>query len=241
MNRIIRLIILPLMLVAVLDTTAEEDIIFCEKFENLKNWHKEGAGNVKIKEPGVLRIECVGSEQGGVGCMAFCRTDFPDHVAFEYELQVIESDGLVISFIAMQGLNGEDMIEDFPPRKGQFKDYVDENGPLRSYHVSVSRYNDEGEHTGVSNWRRNPGLHLMGQGKDLCKEIKRKYKIRIEKDGPRCALFVDGKPGPNFTDPQELPGPIPEEGKFGFRTIGTKVIAEISNFRVKRLENSKES
>ena len=220
-------------------TVQAEEVLFSDPFVKLKNWHKEGVGKLAIVEPGVLRIECVGSRQGGVGCMAFCRKDFPDGIAVEYDLVVKESDGLAIAFLAMQGRKGEDMIKDLPTRKGQFKDYIDKDGPLQSYHVSVSRYNDKGEHTGVSNWRRNPGLHLMGQGKDLCKAIGKTYAIRIEKDGPRCAIFVNGKPGPAFTDPMELPGPIPMAGKFGFRTIGTRVIAEIRNFRVKRLADEK--
>ena len=75
----------------------------------------------------------------------------------------------------------------------------------------------------------------MAQGPDLCREIGRTYHIRIEKDGPRCALFVDGEPGPAFTDPQTLPGKIPAAGKVGFRAIGTKVVADVSNFRVVKL------
>ena len=167
--------------------------------------------------------------------MAFFRPDLPDGIAVEYDLLVRESNGLVIAFVAVRGLGGEDMIADLPPRAGVFKDYVGEDALMRSYHVSVSRYDDTGAHTGVSNWRRNPGLHLMGQGEDLCKEIGRRYAIRIEKDGPRCALLVDGAPGPAFTDPGELPDAIPTVGKVGFRAIGSRVIAEVSGFRVVRL------
>ena len=212
----------------------EERILFEDDFRNLENWRLEGTKKVSV-EHGVMRILCDGSRQGGVGCMAFCRKDFPDGIAVEYDLLVHESNGLIITFVAMQGLNGEDAIADFPPRKGEFKDYTGDDCPLGSYHVSVSRYDDEGNHTGVSNWRRNPGLHLMAQGEDRCERIGRKYHIRIEKEGPCCALFVDGRPGGCFVDPQELPGAIPTEGKIGFRAIGSKVVAEVSRFRVLRL------
>ncbi len=213
-----------------------ERIIFQDQFCNLDNWHCEGAGRIFIPESGIMRLECVGSKQGGVGTMAFCRKDFPDAIAVEYELLVHESDGLVITFVAIRGLKGEDMIKDLSPREGLFKDYVGEDAPMRSYHVSVSRYNDRGTHTGVSNWRRNPGLHLMAQGDDLCEKIGRKYNIRIEKDRTRCALFVDGKAGPSFVDPCELPDEIPMAGKVGFRAIGSSVIADISNFRIFELK-----
>jgi uncharacterized protein DUF1961 len=211
------------------------EVLFADPLESLDDWHHEGGGEIRIQAPGTLRIECVGSKQGGVGCHAFCRGDFPDGIAVEYDLTVHESDGLIIAFVAARGLNGEDMLTELPPREGVFKDYTGDDAKLRSYHVSVSRYDDTGTHTGVSNWRRNPGLHLMGQGEDLCKEIGNTYAIRIEKDGPRCALFVNGAPGPAFTDPDELPDVIPSVGKVGFRAIGTRVIADIGSFRVRRL------
>ena len=183
-----------------------------------------------------MRLECIGSKQGSVGCQVFCRKDFPDGIAVEYDFLVQESNGLVITFVAMRGLNGEDIIEGLPPREGVFRDYVGEDARVQSYHESVSRYNDEGKHTGVCNWRRNPGLNMVGQGEDLCKQIGQRYAVRIEKAGKRCGLFVDGVPGPSFTDPDELPGEIPSEGKVGFRAIGSRVIADISNFRVVRME-----
>ncbi len=212
-----------------------EALLFEDPFNDLAHWHHEGGGNVLVPSPGALRIECVGSQQGGVGCHAFCRENFPDGIAVEYDLIVHESDGLIITFVAMRGLNGEDMITGLPARTGLFKDYTGDDALLRSYHVSVSRYDDTGTHTGVSNWRRNPGLHLMAQGADLCEVIGQTYAIRIEKDGLRCALFVDGQAGPAFTDPRELPDTLPADGKVGFRAIGTRVIAEVNNFRVSRL------
>ena len=212
--------------------------LFVDSFHALDHWHHEGGGNLYV-DSGTLRVECVGSLQGGVGCMAFCHEDFPDGIAVEYDLVVRESDGLLITFVAMRGLNGEDMLTDLPPRRGEFRDYTGDNARMRSYHVSVSRYDDTGAHTGVSNWRRNPGLHLMAQGPDLCKEIGRSYAIRIEKDGPRCALFVDGEPGPAFADPGELPDALPGAGKVGFRAIGSRVIAEVRGFRVHRLSGGR--
>ena len=203
----------------------QEEVLFYDLFVNLDHWHLEGSKTVSISEPGTMRLACIGSKQGSVGCHAFCREDFPDGIAVEYDLLVHERNGLVITFVAMRGLNGEDMIEDLPAREGVFRDYVGEDALLRSYHTSISRYNDKGEHTGVSNWRRNPGLHLVGQGEDLCEEIGRRYEIRVEKEGGRCAQFVDGKAGPAFTDPDELPDEIPSLGKVGFRAIGSPVLA----------------
>lgn len=207
-------------------------VLFHEDFKDLSNWHHEGAGRILLSAPGILRIECIGSQQGGAGSQAFCRLDFPDSIAVEYDLKVLTRNGLLITFVAMKGLQGEDMIRDLPPRKGVFADYTSADSRLRSYHVSISRYDDRGVHTGVSNWRRNPGLHLMGQGPDLCKEIGRWYRIRIVKAGRHLQLGVDGKLAHEFTDPDTLSTPLPTDGKVGFRAIGANVQALIKNFRV---------
>ncbi len=190
---------------------------------------------MSISEPGVLCLDCTGSQQGGVGCQAFCRHNFPDGIAVEYDLHLETSNGLIITFVGMKGLNGEDVITELPPREGIFADYIADDCPMRSYHVSVSRYDDDGTHTGVSNWRRNPSLHLMSQGPDLCKEVRRTYHIRIVKDGPLCQLGVNGELAHGFTEPDDLADEIPSGGKVGFRAIGSKVIAYISKFRVRKL------
>ena len=207
-------------------------LLYGDDFQTVDNWYTEGLDTVYPDGNGAMRIECIGSKQGGIGCHAFCKLDFPDNIIIEYNLLVSESNGLVITFIGMRGLGGEDLIDDLPRREGYFRDYVGEDAKVRSYHVSVSRYDDDGVHTGVCNWRRNPGIHLVGQGEDLCKKIGVKYAIRIEKRGPSCSLLVNGNAGPAFTDPDELPDEIPGPGKVGFRAIGSRVIAEVSQFRI---------
>ena len=211
-------------------------VLFEENFSgDLANWHHEGTGTIEIVRPGVMRMDCTGGEQGGIGCHAFCRLDFPDHISIEYTLRVLENNGLIITFIAMRGLNGEDILTELPPRKGLFAEYRGHDARMRSYHVSVSRYNDAGEHTGVSNWNRNPGKHLMSQGPDLCKEVGPAYRVTIIKNGLTCQLGVDGVFAHGFTDLGELPDEIPSTGKFGIRAIGSRVVAEISDVRVQAL------
>jgi hypothetical protein len=216
------------------------DVLFHDNFEDLENWHAEGlVSGLSVTGDGGMRLDCTGSQQGGVGCMAFARPDFPDGIAIEYELFVEAKNGLIITFVAMKGLNGEDAITGVPARKGTFGDYIGTGKGVtpttRSYHVSMSRYNDAGEHTGVTNWRRNPGLHLMGQGPDPCKRIRTPYAISICKDGPHLQLQVDGNVVTDFTDPGELPDEIPTAGKVGFRLIGARAIAQIRDFRVRKL------
>ena len=209
------------------------EVLFEDLFQrDLENWHHEGVGKVEIIRLGTMRLDCTGSRQGREGCHAFCRLDFPDPICVQYRLKLNQSNGLIITFVAMRGLKGEDILSELPSRRGIFADYVGADASMRSYHVSVSRYDDEGTHTGVSNWRRNPGLHLMGQGPDLCKEVGKAYDISIVKDGPHCQLGVDGILAHEFTDPGQMDDAIPSDGKVGFRAIGSKVIADISEFRV---------
>lgn len=218
-------------------TTSPAKTLLEENFRDLDRWHLEGLKGGVTLDKGEMRLACEGSKQGSHGVMAFLKQDFPDNIAIEYDLVVENHNGLLITFVAMQGLNGEDAITGVPAREGVFDDYVGDKASTRSYHVSVCRYDDAGKHTGVSNWRRNPGLHMMVSGKDLCTETGRTYRVRITKNGPACAVEVDGVRGAAFVDPQTLPGKIPTAGKIGFRAIGSKAVFRISNLKVVALPN----
>jgi len=209
-------------------------MLYSDNFENLNNWHHEGIGVLDQPEENLLQLNCIGAKQGAAGCMAFCRQDFPDEIVIEYGLKVLSTNGLVINFIAFQGRNGEDMMS-LTPREGVFADYV-YNPELRGYHVSVSRYGDEGHHTGVSNWRRNPGLFLMAQQEDLCKEPQNWYQIRIIKKEGILQMWVNGKFAGGFKDLDQISEPIPGEGKIGFRAIGKNVVAQIRDFKVYKIK-----
>jgi hypothetical protein len=213
---------------------AQGQVLLDEKFENLDRWHLEGLTNGISVADGELHLDCR-SKLGMHGAMAFCKQDFPDDIVLEYEFVVEQHNGLFITFVAMRGINGEDAITGVPPRQGVFEDYTGEHATTRSYHVSICHYEDDGSHTGVSNWRRNPGLHLMVSGKDWCTEAGRTYQVKITKHGPHCRVEVDGKPGAEFTDPQTLPGPIPTSGKIGFRAIGARAVFRVRNLKVTAL------
>lgn len=218
----------------------EKELLFHDDFTAFENWHHEGIGRIEAAPGGGMRLHCLGSAQGGRGCMAFLRRDLPDHVAFDYEMTVRGHGGLVINYIAIRGLNGEDMISDaakLAPRTGIMADYFDPQWGLQSFHVSISRFNDKGEHTGTSNWRRNPDCLLVGHGDDLVKELDRPYRIRLTKNRGHCQLFVNGRFAHAFIDRDTSRYPIPDNGKFGFRLIGSDVMADIRDFRVTATED----
>jgi hypothetical protein len=201
-------------------------------------WHHEGVGAINVAPAGGMRLHCAGSRQGGEGCMAFFRPTLPDRIAYEYDLTVRSHGGLVINYLAIRGLRGEDMIAErgrLEPRTGIMANYYARKWGLQSYHVSISRFNDRGEHTGTCNWRRNPGSLLMAHGVDLVSEVNRRYHIRVVKDGGHCQLYVDGCCAHGFVDRDSARGPLPDSGKFGFRLIGSDVMADIENFAVFRV------
>jgi hypothetical protein len=208
-----------------------------EVFADLDEWHLEGhTEGVSLLDGGVLRLDCSGSRQGGVGVQAFYKHDLPDNVCVEYDLFTEEKNGLLLTFIGMRGLKGEDAITGVRKRVGLFKDYTGSDAPIRSYHVSLSRYNDEGVHTHVSNWRRNPGLILVGQGPDPCAEVGRTYHVALIKQGRLCQLQVDGNVVSGLVDGDAVADEVPTGGKVGFRAIGAHAAFRISNFRATALE-----
>jgi hypothetical protein len=202
-------------------------------------WHHEGVGQIAPAPGGGMRLHCFGSRQGAEGCMAFFRPTLPDLVAFEYDITLRSHGGLVINYLAIRGLRGEDMIEDrsrLEPRTGIMANYFSRVWGLQSYHVSISRFNDKGVHTGTCNMRRNPGSILMAHGMDMVTQIDRRFHIRLVKDAGHVGLFVDGQHAMGFVDRNEARGPIPDTGKFGFRLIGSDVLADVENFAVYRLK-----
>lgn len=209
--------------------------LHADDFADFAAWYHEGIGKIERAPDAGMRLHCFGSRQGGQGCMAFFRPTLPDQIAVEYDLIVRSHGGLMINFIAMRGLTGEDLIEDrdkLEPRDGIFSNYYGKKWGLQSFHISVSRFRDEDKHTGTSNWRRNPGCLLVGHGNDPVQEIGRKYHVRITKDAGHCQLFVDGKFAHAGLDRDTSRYPIPDTGKFGFRLIGRDVMADIAAFRV---------
>jgi hypothetical protein len=215
------------------------ELLHADDFGDFDQWYHEAAGEIARAPDGGMRLHCIGSQQGGPGCMAFFRPTLPDHIAIEYDIIVRSHGGLVINYIAMRGLNGEDLIEDrdkLPPRTGVMRDYWSAKQGLQSYHISFSRFDDDGSHADTANARRNPGLLMMAQSYDPCMELDRKYRIRVVKSRGHLQFNVDGRFCFDVIDRDASQYPIPDTGKFGFRLIGSDVKADVAAFSVHRVE-----
>jgi len=217
----------------------DKDLVEQDSFKDLGNWYHEGAGQLEPIEGGGMRMGCLGSRQGGPGCMAFFRPDLPDGIAVTYDLVVNSHGGLIINYLAMRGLDGEDLIADtvrLKPRTGATNNYSAAYWGLQSYQLSYSRFSDEGHHCETSDWRRNPGGLLAGHGVDPVTEIGRRHTIRVTKDFGCLQLYVDGLFAHGMIDRSEGRHPIPDWGKFGFRLIGSNISADVFDFRVHRVD-----
>ena len=62
--------------------------------------------------------------------------------------------------------------------------------------------------------------------------------IRLTKDMGHCQLYVDDRFAHGFIDRNKA-YPIPDSGKFGFRLIGSDVMADVERFRVHRIPSDK--
>lgn len=217
----------------------DKELLHEDDLTDLARWHHEGCGALEPLPGGGMRLRCEGSRQGGQGCMAFFRPELPDQISVGYDIVMHSHGGLVINYIAIRGLHGEDLIDDadrLAPRTGEMRNYYALKWGLQSYHVSFSRFDDTGRHTNTSNWRRNPGCLLAGHGNDLVRELGRRYHIRITKDEGFLQLYVDGVFAHAVTDRDTSRYPIPDTGKFGFRLIGADVRADVFQFRVHRID-----
>ncbi len=206
--------------------------------QGFSQWHHEGIGHIASGPEGGMRLHCHGSRQGAEGCMAFFRPTLPDGIRVSYKLNVRSQGGLVINYVAIRGLNGEDLIEDrgrMEARTGIMANYFSRRWGLQSYHVSISRFNDKGQHTGTCNMRRNPGSLVEAHGLDMVTQLNRSFEITVQKDAGHLALYVDGQCTLGFVDRDASRYPIPDDGKFGFRLIGSDVMADVFDFKVHKV------
>lgn len=201
----------------------------------------EGVGVLDANPLSGLDLSCSNTVHGGEGCMAFYKNALPDRIAIEFDLTLHATQGILVFYLAMRGIHGEDLLKDanrLPPRTGLMSNYYSPTWALQSYHVSVCRYNDKGKHTGTSNWRRNPGGHLVGHGDDPVKRLLHPYHIRLTKDVGSCQLFVDDHFSHAFIDHSSQWGPPPDHGHFGIRLCGPDIRCTVEHFTVSRIKPS---
>jgi len=209
----------------------EARLIFEDDFSrDLRQWHFEGNGKAVIEQGRLLMAENPGSQ----GILLWTRRDFEGDFQVEYDVEILNNFGISLIFICAQGINGEDILTELPPRTGAFEEYT--QGQIRSYHLSYHRYFPDGRHNPGVNIRKNPGGHIVSHAEpDPCLNPGR-YHITLRKVGANIRFWVNGKLIHNYTDKEEF-GPVLTRGKIGLRNRGQGGVYKVyyDNFRVYQL------
>lgn len=206
--------------------------VFGEDFDgDLREWFVEGEGEVVITEENRLLV-AQGVEREGV--VLWTKRDFSESFQLEYEVEIPDTQGMCIVVLCAQGVDGEDILTELPPRVGEFDEYV--RGRIRGYSIAYHRYNADGSSIPGSRLRKNPGRLLLSHvDPDPCRE-NRHYFIDVVKIGGRIQFFVDGTLIHDVRDKGGF-GPVYDDGKIGFQIWGMAGVFKIflDNVRVFRL------
>ncbi len=208
---------------------------------NLDQWLVEGKVQAKI-DNGQLYFESYDPEIENPKGNIWWKQNFKDPYIIEFEFQSVSDHGLTMVFWNAYGQDGKDVFS--WERTGKYDEYVNSN--LTAYHCTFHRFN-----TGISNFRKAPGFHLVSSEKDPVDATDRTvHRIVIASTGHRQRFFVDGllvhdlmDNGTTCTNKKswqhELPcegtGPVPVHGAFGIR-LTQKQQARFDNIKVYALK-----
>ncbi|MBS3762995.1 MAG: DUF1961 family protein [Planctomycetes bacterium] len=211
---------------------SQPEVLFEEDFSDeqldLKNtWKLEGTGRAWIEGNSVALQE----EPAGQGVVLWLRRDLPSDLCLEFDLSFSNNRGIGVFFLAAKGTQGEDILEDLPPRTGAYPEYTSDR--INCYSFSVHRFFPDGRHNEGTNIRRNSGFNLVNHVEpDPVMEAERPCRLRVEKVGPQLRVWVDGELVHHWTDNGEYGEPL-GGGKVGFRLrADDSCVMYVSNARI---------
>lgn len=200
--------------------------------DRVQSWVMEGPGILTAKD-GWLHLESERPD-GPQGHMVFwCPEDFPDSFIAEWEFVLEDPVGLCIVFFAATGPDGQSIFDpEMSPRSGQFGHYV--YSDLHAYHISYYASTPWVPRS-MANLRKNPGLHLLGNGPIEVRAIGGKvYRAQLVKDGPHLRMSIDGHTIIDTIDTGEQFDQPLKGGKIGLRQMQWTE-ARYRNFQVYQL------
>ena len=201
----------------------------------VQSWTMEGPGILSESE-GWLHLKSERPD-GPQGHMVFwCPEDFPDSFIAEWEFILEDAVGLCIVFFAATGPEGQSIFaSDMSPRSGEFGHYV--YSDLHAYHISYYASTPWVPRS-MANLRKNPGLHLLGNGPIAVRaESGKVYRSQLVKDGPHIRMSIDGHTIIDEKDAGERFGEVYEGGKIGLRQMQWTE-ARYRNFKVFELNST---
>ena len=204
--------------------------------DRVESWVMEGPG-VLTAQDGWLHMQSERPD-GPQGHMVFwCPENFPTSFIAEWEFILEGPVGLCIVFFAATGPEGQSIFApEMRPRSGEFGHYV--RSDLHAYHISYYASTPWVPRS-MANLRKNPGLHLLGNGPIAVRaESGKVYRAQLVKDGPRIRMSIDGHTIIDNTDTGEQFDQPLKGGKIGFRQMQWTE-ARYRNFRVHALNEEK--
>lgn len=194
-----------------------------------RSWVLEGPGILEEAD-GWMRMRSARPD-GPQGHFVFwCPEDFPDSFVAEWEFMLDDPVGLCIVFFAATGPEGQSIFApEMRPREGVFGHYV--YSDLHAYHISYYASTPWVPRS-MANLRKNPGLHLLGNGPIEVRALEGKiYRAVLVKQGPRIRMSIDGHTIIDVTDEGQRFGNPLKGGKIGLRQMQWTE-ARYRNFRV---------
>ncbi|PPL01675.1 DUF1961 family protein [Parapedobacter indicus] len=197
----------------------------------VRGWVMEGPGKLEFKN-GWMELY---AEQQQWHHVFWCPQTFPGSFIAEWEVQNLHTEaGLLITFFAAAGRNGEDLFDSaLPPREGTFKYYTKDQ--INSYHISYYANNPKNPTREFAHLRKNSGFALVQTGPEgIPKTSPAVHHIKLVKDLGRICFFIDGRKIIDWTDDGNTQGPVLGAGKIGFRQMQWSHF-RYRNFRVWQL------
>ncbi len=191
--------------------------------EDVEGFILEGQARISFEDGGMrMENELPVGQLQKANYVFWCPVTFPRDLEITWEFSPLREPGLCILFFAAKGRNGEDLFDAaLAPRTGEYPLY--HHGDINAFHVSYFRRKEPDErafHT--CNLRKSYGFHLVAQGGDPipdADEATAFYRMRVRKQGPEVAFFINDLEIFRYTDDGESCGPLLEDGKIGFRQL----------------------
>ncbi len=163
--------------------------------QDVANWIMEGPGDTSFRDGWMtLRSRKADAQTPDHGHFVFwCPTQLPASFVAEWDVQILDHAGLLITFFAATGRSGSDLFApDLEKRDGTFRQYT--HGDVNAYHISYYSNPEHEPGRTTSNMRKNPPSMMVAQGPAGSLPGSREiHRVQLIKKGSHIQMSVDGK------------------------------------------------
>ena len=189
---------------------------------DLSDWLLEGDGQASLRADKVLRLSTIDTglewPKTPPCCTLWYKHRLPEDYRIEYDFSLVDGKGASIVFIDAQGVVDEDVFS--WSRSGGWEGYAD-LGLMRMYTMSFGRIDSPG-----CNMRKLwaptgdeiTSPIVSANPVDLCTEVGKLYRHRIEKTSNHVVMTIDGEVAHEYRDDGTF-GPSLHGGWFAIRNF----------------------